>query len=79
MVAPLLPGFVFSFSPKYQEFGLRDMAAVDYKLMLALGYDKYIAQAGDWGSMIVRIMGVAYPEHYVTILVNMIIGTPLSI
>jgi hypothetical protein len=29
---------------------LKNIAAVDHKLMLALGYDKYIAQGGDWGS-----------------------------
>ena len=36
VVAPSLPGFVFSSGAKHQEFGLRDMAAVDHKIMLAL-------------------------------------------
>jgi pimeloyl-ACP methyl ester carboxylesterase len=49
VVAPSLPGFGFSEGPKGGEFTLKNMAAVDHKLMLALGYDKYVAQGGDWG------------------------------
>jgi hypothetical protein len=53
------------------------MAAIDHKLMLALGYPKYVAQGGDWGSMIVRIMGMEYPEACVALHVNMVIsGAP---
>lgn len=72
VVAPSLPGFVFSSGPKHADFGIRNMAAVDHKLMLALGYDKYMAQGGDWGSMIVRILGIDYPDHCVAVHVNMI-------
>jgi pimeloyl-ACP methyl ester carboxylesterase len=79
VVAPSLPGFVFSSGAKHAEFSIRNMAAVDHKLMLALGYDKYIAQGGDWGSMIVRIMGIDYPEHCVAVHVNMIVAGPPSI
>lgn len=55
------------------------MAAVDHKLMLALGYDKYMAQGGDWGSMIVRIMGIDYPDSCVAVHVNMAVAAPPSI
>lgn len=47
LVAPSLPGFVFSDGVKGSDFDLRNMAAVDHKLMQALGYPKYIAQGGD--------------------------------
>jgi pimeloyl-ACP methyl ester carboxylesterase len=54
-------------------------AAVDHKIMLALGYTKYIAQGGDWGSMIVRLLGIHYPTHCVGVHVNMIFAQPPSL
>jgi len=64
-VAPSLPGFAFSEGPKRSDFALRNVAAVNHKLMLALGYEKYMAQGGDWGSMVVRIMALEYPDNCV--------------
>jgi pimeloyl-ACP methyl ester carboxylesterase len=78
VVAPSLPGFAFSEGPKGGDFWLKNMAAVDHKLMLALGYDKYVAQGGDWGSMICRIMGMEYPEHAVAVHVNALASGPPS-
>ena len=78
MVAPSLPGFAFSSGPTKQEFSLKDMASVNNKLMHALGYTKYIAQGGDWGSMIVRIMGTDFPESCVAVHVNMVVAGPPS-
>ncbi len=51
------------------------MASVNNKIMLALGYPKYMAQGGDWGSMISRIMAIEYPEHCVAVHVNMVVAT----
>jgi hypothetical protein len=42
VVAPSLPGFVFSTGPKGSDFILKNMAAADHKLMHALGYAKYM-------------------------------------
>lgn len=78
VVAPSLPGFVFSEGPKGPDFGLRNMAAVDHKIMQALGYTKYMAQGGDWGSMIVRILGQDYPQSCLAVHVNMLATTPPS-
>jgi len=72
VVAPSLPGFTFSDYPKGGEFNIQNMAAVDHKLMLALGYDKYIVQGGDWGSMIARIMAVDFPESCLGVHINML-------
>ena len=76
VVAPSLPGFAFSEGPKGPEFGIREMAAVDHKIMLALGYEKYVAQGGDWGSMIVRVMGLDFPENCVAVHCNMVTAIP---
>jgi len=49
-----------------------------HKLMIALGYSAYIAQGGDWGSVISRRMAQFYPANCKAIHLNMLftIGTP---
>lgn len=42
VVAPSLPGFVFSEMSKRAEYGLSDMAHMIHKLMTALGYETYM-------------------------------------
>jgi len=39
--------------------------------MLALGYDQYVTQGGDWGFMITRALGHFYPKHVMAIHTNM--------
>ncbi|KAH8592777.1 Alpha/Beta hydrolase protein [Bisporella sp. PMI_857] len=46
--------------------------------MAALGYEKYVAQGGDWGSIIVRIIALDYPERCVAAHVNMLVAMPPS-
>lgn len=72
VVAPSLPGFAFSSGPKRGDFTLANMASVDNKLMIALGYEKYIVQGGDWGSIIGRYMAYAHPENCVALHVNLL-------
>lgn len=43
-------------------FGVKQYAITMHKLMIKLGYDKYITQGGDWGSFITRTMSHLYPE-----------------
>ena len=52
VVVPALPGFGFSSRPA-APIGPRGVAALwDRLLREALGYTRYIAQGGDWGSMV---------------------------
>lgn len=46
--------------------------------MLVLGYPTYVAQGGDWGSLVARRLGQLYPSHCRAIHVNMLftLGTP---
>lgn len=44
IVAPSLPGYGFSSAPIDPGFGLEQMAATLNKLMVQLGYSKYVAQ-----------------------------------
>ncbi|KAH6674276.1 alpha beta-hydrolase [Halenospora varia] len=78
VVAPSLPGFVFSDPSTNPNFNLLSIAAINNKLMLYLGYPKYIAQGGDWGSMVTRTMAVQFPDSCVGVHVNMTVAPPPS-
>ncbi|KAL5505055.1 hypothetical protein ACEPAH_7718 [Sanghuangporus vaninii] len=63
VVVPSLPGYILSTLPRRETWSLTDTAKVFNELMTSvLGYQKYVAQGGDWGSMILRIMASTYPE-----------------
>ncbi|KAL6818748.1 alpha/beta-hydrolase [Trichoderma sp. SZMC 28013] len=62
VVAPSLPGFGFSPAPEYPGLGLRESGQAFHKLMLQLGYNKYIVHGGDLGSHTVRYMAADQPE-----------------
>ena len=58
VVVPALPGFGFSGRPA-TPIGPRRIAALwDKLLRQALGYRRYIAQGGDWGSMVSAMAGL---------------------
>ena len=44
--------------------------------MAGLGYERYGAQGGDWGSMISTQLGLADPEHVAGVHLNMIVAPP---
>jgi pimeloyl-ACP methyl ester carboxylesterase len=54
VVCPSLPGFAFSGKPQEPGWNSQRMAEVIARLMARLGYERYGAQGGDWGSGIVR-------------------------
>lgn len=47
--------------------------------MLSLGYPKYVAQGGDWGSMITRMMGRYHTSSLLVIHVNLAAIIPSSL
>lgn len=57
VVVPSLPGFCWSSPPPRRGWTMQDSARVFNKLMLGLGYQSYVAQAGDWGSFVARELG----------------------
>jgi microsomal epoxide hydrolase len=58
VVVPALPGFGFSARPA-TPIGPRRIAALWDKLLReTLGYQRYIAQGGDWGSMVSAMAGL---------------------
>uniref|UniRef100_A0A8H7XQQ2 Epoxide hydrolase N-terminal domain-containing protein n=1 Tax=Psilocybe cubensis TaxID=181762 RepID=A0A8H7XQQ2_PSICU len=64
VVALSLPGFGFSEAPRKRGFAFDQYAEVGNKLMLALGYDQYVTQGGDWGYMVTRRIGHLYGRNY---------------
>jgi epoxide hydrolase len=52
VVCPSLPGYGFSDKPTTTGWGIDKIGRTWGKLMAALGYDRYLAQGGDWGSAV---------------------------
>jgi len=71
VVCPSLPGYGFSSAPQESGFGIKQVAEVEVKLMAALGYDRYIAQGGDWGSVAAAWQGALDPDHCKGVHLNM--------
>lgn len=76
VVAPSLPGYGFSDKPRETGWGAEKIATTWAKLMARLGYRRYVAQGGDWGSLVTTCIGPQDPEHCAGIHVNMPIVAP---
>ncbi len=63
VVIPSLPGHGFSGKPATPGWGPERIANAWAVLMDRLGYKKYVAQGGDWGSMVTDLMAAqGHPE-----------------
>ena len=72
VVAPSLPGYGLSFTPGQARFGVEAIADCFAALMSeALGYERFGAQGGDWGSFIAARLGYRYPERLSGIQLNL--------
>ena len=71
VVAPSLPGYGFSFRPGQPRFGVPAIAAAFAALMTdVLGYRRFVAQGGDWGSMVSARLAQDFPERVAAIHLN---------
>jgi pimeloyl-ACP methyl ester carboxylesterase len=61
VVAPALPGYGFSTRPAAVGVGVEKIISLWARLMDQLGYDRYIAQGGDWGSEVSLGLAQANP------------------
>ncbi len=78
VIVPSLPGYGFS-SP-LEKTGINAWRTADLwdRLMREeLGYERYAAQGGDWGSLVTQQLGHRYPQHLYGVHINLAI--PLSI
>ena len=70
LVIPSMPGYGFSGKPAATGWGPDHIASAWAELMQRLGYDRYVAQGGDWGGQIVDLMGALAPPGLLGIHTN---------
>ena len=63
LVIPSLPGFGFSDRPARPGWGVERIAGAWARLMARLGYRRYGAQGGDWGTSVSTAIAQQDPEH----------------
>jgi pimeloyl-ACP methyl ester carboxylesterase len=71
VVAPSLPGYGLSFAPGQKRFGVEAIAACLADLMDGLGYARYAAQGGDWGSFITSRLACDHADRLIGIHLNL--------
>lgn len=57
LVCPTLPGFGFSGKPTAPGWDIAKIATAWNSLMVRLGYNRYLAQGGDWGAIVTSMIG----------------------
>ncbi|MDA0978235.1 MAG: epoxide hydrolase [Proteobacteria bacterium] len=71
IVCPSLPGYGFSGKPASTGWGIPKIAEAWDELMNRLGYARYYAQGGDWGSAVTTAIGIQDKGRCASIHVNM--------
>ncbi len=74
VVIPSLPGYGFSDRPSQRGMNPFKVASLWARLMAELGYERFAAQGGDWGSAVSTALGLAHEERIVGIHLNYIAG-----
>lgn len=72
VVAPSLPGFGPSFTPGQPRLGVEAMVTVFADLMRQLGYPRFGAQGGDWGSFVTTLLALRHADRLTGIHLNML-------
>ena len=76
VVCPSLPGYGFSGKPAATGWGVEKIGRAWGTLMARLGYSRYVAQGGDWGSMVTHSIARTEQKHCAAVHVNMPLVTP---
>ena len=79
LVLPSMPGYGFSGRPETTGWNPNRIARAWAELMKRLGYKRYVAQGGDWGSIIAHRMAEQQPPGLLGIHVNMPATVPPEI
>jgi pimeloyl-ACP methyl ester carboxylesterase len=79
LVIPSMPGYGFSGKPTTTGWGPKRIARAWIELMKRLGYTRFVAQGGDWGAIVVDMMGVQAPPELIGIHTNMAGAVPPDI
>ncbi|MEZ2128923.1 epoxide hydrolase family protein [Sinorhizobium sp. CB9] len=76
VVIPSMPGYGFSGKQTGTGWGPDHIARAWGELMKRLGYTRYVAQGGDWGSPISEAMALQAPEGLLGIHINLPAAVP---
>ncbi len=76
LVIPSIPGYGFSGPTRDRGWDVPRVARAWATLMERLGYQRYGAQGGDWGSVISRELGLTAPGQVAGVHLNMLITRP---
>ena len=71
VVIPSMPGYGYSGKPTETGWGPDQIGRAWDQLMKRLGYQEYVAQGGDWGAIVVDMMGLQAPKGLLAIHTNM--------
>ncbi len=75
VVVPSLPGYSFSSAPRQTGMDTFAIAKLWAKLMVGLGYERFAAQGGDWGSSVSTNLAFLFPERILGLHLNRIPGS----
>ncbi len=76
VVCPSMPGYGFSDHAKTAGMDAERIAAYWADLMTGLGYERFGAQGGDWGSMVSLYLGYRHADVVAGIHLNMVVALP---
>jgi len=79
LVIPSMPGYGFSGKPSATGWDPVRIGRAWVTLMKRLGYTKFVAQGGDWGAVIVDLMGVDAAPELLAIHTNMPATLPAEV
>ena len=79
VVVPSLPGYGFSDKPVAPGWTIGKIASAWSVLMARLGYERYVAQGGDWGAAVTSALAMLKPAGLAGVHMNIVSARPKNL